>query len=301
MKGRIILVSTILGLGLAFSASAAPEKKQAPAVGEAPAQAQQLMQNCDAHKFETYVRTVVDGQPEQSKVKLCGKEGQSDAEWIGTLKDAVAKLTANQEMPADERSQIIAALNSEIGRLEIHGASTLAAPSASKTTLLDGISPLPPLPQPGRSEASSPPPREMPPVVPRRDYAELPPLPTAPAAPTHVLVGGVGASMALLPRPKMSFSCDSPGGSEGPCTDFNRYTLITVHAGEDLPDDTSLRFVRDGDPRADVPLAQVKKGRSMRFGVPVDVCRHAVGGKLELRIVRAGQEVGTDGPYDLEC
>ena len=99
----------------------------------------------------------------------------------------------------------------------------------------------------------------------------------------------------------MSFSCYSPGGSEGPCTDFNRYTLITVHAGEDLQADTSLRFVRDGDPRADVPLAQVKKGRSVRFGVPVDVCRHAVGGKLELRIVRAGQEVGTDGPYDLEC
>jgi len=99
----------------------------------------------------------------------------------------------------------------------------------------------------------------------------------------------------------MSFSCYTPGGSEGPCTGFTRYTLITVQAGEDLPPDTSLRFVRDGDPRADVQLAQVKKGRSMRFAMPIDVCRHAVGGKLELRIVRAGQEVATDGPYDLEC
>lgn len=301
VKGRIILLSSILALGLAFAASAAPEKKHIPAAGKPSARAEQLMQNCDAHKFETFVRTVVDGRPEQSKVKLCGKEGQSDAEWIGTLKDAVAKLTVNQEMPADERSQIIAALNSEIARLEIHGASTLAAPSTSKTTLLDNISPLPSLAQPGRSEASSVPPREASPVSPRRDYAELPPLPSAPVAPTHVLVGGVGASMPLLPRPKMSFSCYSPGGAEGPCTGFTRYTLITVRAGEDLPADTSLRFVRDGDPRADVQLAQVKKGRSMRFGIPVDVCRHAVGGKLELRIVRAGQEVGTDGPYDLEC
>lgn len=301
MKGRIILVSTILTLGLAFAASAAPEKKQSSTTPGPSARAEQLMQNCDAHKFETFVRTVVDGQPAQSKVKLCGKEGQSDAEWIGTLKDAVAKLTVNQEMPADERSQIITALNSEIARLEIHGASTIAAPPTSKTTLLDGISPLPPLPQPSRAETSSLPPREAPPVVPRRDYAELPPLPTAPAAPTHVLVGGVGVSMPLLPKPKMSFSCFSPGGAEGPCTGFTRYTLITVHAGEDLPADTSLRFVRDGDPRADVQLAQVKKGRSMRFGVPADVCRHAVGGRLELRIVRAGQEVGTDGPYDLEC
>jgi len=301
VKGRIILVSIVLGLGLAFAASAAPEKKKAPAASEPPPRAEQLMQNCDAHKFETVVRTVVDGQPEQSKVKLCGKEGQSDADWIVTLKDAVAKLSANQEMPADERSQIITALNSEIARLEIHGAATLGAPSPSKTTVLDGISPLPPLPQPGRSQASSLPSREIAPAAPRRDYAELPPLPTAPAAPTRVLVGGVGASMPLLPRPKMSFSCYTPGGSEGPCTGFTRYTLITVQAGEDLPPDTSLRFVRDGDPRADVQLAQVKKGRSMRFAMPIDVCRHAVGGKLELRIVRAGQEVATDGPYDLEC
>jgi hypothetical protein len=107
--------------------------------------------------------------------------------------------------------------------------------------------------------------------------------------------------MPLLPRPKMSFSCYNPGSAEGPCTGFTRYTLITVQAGEDLPPDTSLRFVRDGDPQADVELVQVKKGRSMRFAMPGDVCRHAVGGKLELRIVRAGQEVGTDGPYDLEC
>lgn len=301
MKGRIILAIAVLGPGLAFAASAAPEKNQKPSAGEQSARAEQLMQSCDAHKFETYVKTVVDGQPQQSKVKLCGKEGQSDAQWIGTLKDAVAKLTANQDMPADERSQIIGALNSEIARLEIHGASTLTAPTASKTTLLDGISPLPPLPQPGRSEASPLPTRETPPAFPRRDYAELPPLPTAPPAPTHVLAGGVSASMPLLPRPRMSLSCYTPGGSDGPCTGFTRYTMITVQAGEDLPSDTSLRFVRDGDPRADVQLAQVKKGRSMRFGVPVDVCRHAVGGKLELRIVRAGQEVGTDGPYDLEC
>jgi hypothetical protein len=99
----------------------------------------------------------------------------------------------------------------------------------------------------------------------------------------------------------MSFICFNPGEAEGPCTGFNRYTLITVRAGEDLPADTSLRFVRDGDPQADVALAQLKKGKSVRFAVPADVCRHVVGGKLELRIVRSGQEVGSDGPYNLNC
>lgn len=300
MKGRIILVSTILSLGLAVAASAAPQKSGESSAPTPSSNAVQLMQSCDAHRFETVVRTVVDGQVGQSKVKLCGKEGQSDADWILTLKDAVSKLKANEDMPADERSQIIAALNSEITRLETGGAAMLTSPPTSKTTALDGISPLPPLPQRGQS-GSPMVPRETSPSLPSRDYAALPPLPTAPPAPTRVLVGGVGASMPLLPKPKMSLSCYSPGGAEGPCDGFTRYTLITVKAGEDLPADTSLRFVRDGDPKADVQLAQIKKGGSMRFAVPTDVCRHAVGGKLELRIVRAGQEVGTDGPYDLEC
>jgi hypothetical protein len=259
------------------------------------------MQNCDAHRFETVVKTTVDGQPEQSTVKLCDKEGQSDSQWIGTLKDAVSKLTSNEDMPADERSQIITALNSEIARLEIHGAATAGSPEASKTTALDGLSPLPPLPQSGRSEGPQITPRETVPAAPLREYAALPPLPTAPPAPTHVLVGGVSASMPLLPRPKMSLSCYNPGSAEGPCTDFSRSTLIIVQAGEDLPAGTSLRFVRDGDPRAEIQLAQIKKGRSMRFAIPSDVCRHVVGGKLEVRIVRSGQEVGSDGPYDLEC
>jgi hypothetical protein len=99
----------------------------------------------------------------------------------------------------------------------------------------------------------------------------------------------------------MSLRCYTPGDVEGPCTDFTRDTLITVQAGEDLPADTSLRFVRDGDTQVDVQLAQLKKGKSMRLTVPGDVCRHVVGGKLELRIVRSGQEVGSDGPYNLDC
>lgn len=300
MKGRIILVSSVLGLGLAVTASAAPVKKAAPAAAGSSAPAQ-LMQNCDAHKFETVVNTIVDGQPHQSKVKLCGKEGQSEAEWIATLKDAVTKLDANQQMAADERNQIIAALSSEIARQEIEGATTLTTLRASKTTTLDGLSPLPPLPQPSQSPAASLVPRQTIPAAPARDYAALPPLPTAPVAPTRVLVGSMSASMPLLPKPRMSLTCFNRGDVEGPCTGFSRDTLVIVHAGEDLPADTSLRFVRDGDPQADVPLPRVKKGGSMRFAVPGDVCRHVIGGKLELRIVRAGQEVGTDGPYDLEC
>jgi hypothetical protein len=292
VTGRILLAATMLGAGLGSAAAAPAPTTKVP----------QLMQSCDAHKFETVVKEVVDGQPQQSKVKLCGNEGQSDADWIVTLKDAVAKLTANTEMPAAVRDQIITALKAEIGRLESGGGAALAAKEFSgKDSALAGISPLPPLPQPKAEQVASLPPPRVVQTAPSSDYAALPPLPTAPTAPTRVLAGGVASLATPLPKPRMSFSCFTPGEAEGPCTGFTRETMITVVAGENLPADTSLRFVRDGDPKADVELAQLKKGKSMRLAIPTDVCRHAVGGKLELRIIRAGQEVGSDGPYNLNC
>lgn len=307
VTGRILLTVAALGVGLAAAASgAAPAKKAAPATtGDADAKAEQLMQNCDAHKFETTVREVVDGQPQQSKVKLCGKEGQSDADWIGTLKDAVAKLDANKEMPAEVRDQIVKALKTEISRLEFKGAKTAFTSTSpvGNSSPLNEISALPPLPQPKpQVVASVPPARQIAPAAPMRDFAALPPLPSAPVAPPHVLAAGASTTVLFLPRPKMSFSCFTPGeGADGPCTGFTRETLITVKAGEDLPASTALRFVRDGDPKADIELAQLKKGKSVQFAMPTDVCRHAVGGRLELKIVRSGQEVGTDGPYNLNC
>ncbi len=142
-----------------------------------------------------------------------------------------------------------------------------------------------------------------------QDYAALPPMPTAVTAPTRVLTGSVGASLPALPKPQMQFICFTPGETgDVPCTGFTRDTMLTVRAGEDLPAGTSLRFVRDGDARADVELAQLRKGKTQRLALPPQVCSHVVGGSLEIRVVRSvpaagpsGQEVGKDGPYDLRC
>jgi len=305
VKGRIFLAATLLGSAMAATAVAAPESKKAtPAAPDSAAA--KIVQNCDAHKFETTVREMVDGQPHQSKVKLCGKTGQNDEEWIGTLKDAIEKLNANKDMPAAVRDQIVTALNAEIERLrtgiQVSGRSS-AGGAVAKNNVLDGLSPVQGLPPLKGSQASSlPAPRQAPRSGSAQEYAGLPPLPTAPAAPTHVLVGGVSASVPMLPKPRMTVTCYTPGETgDGPCTGFTRYTLVTVKAGEDLPADTSLRFVRDGDTRADVQLAQLKKGKSMRLAVPTDVCQHVAGGSLELRIVRSGQEVASDGPFNLNC
>src|SRR6185295_3791925 len=78
-----------LMIPLFFLAMAA--EAPAAAGSDAPtAKMEKLLQDCDAHKFETVVNTVVDGIPHQSKVKLCGTKGQTDAAWTVTLKDAVA-------------------------------------------------------------------------------------------------------------------------------------------------------------------------------------------------------------------
>jgi hypothetical protein len=301
VTGRIAATAAALALALPIGAFAAPAKDAAPAASTSDSQAAQILRNCDAHKFETVVHDVVDGHPQASNVKLCGKEGQSDADWIGTLKDAIAKLNANKDMPAPVRDQIVTALRTEILRIE---SATPLFPSASagSNSAFSTLAPAPPLPQPKANESASlPPPRRIAPVARSDDYAVLPPMPTAPPPPVQVLSGAAGVSLPLLPKPRMTLSCYTPGQADGPCTGFTRDTQVTVRAGEDLPAATSLRFVRDGDPKADVDLAQLKKGRSVRFDMPVDVCRHAVGGKLELRIVRSGQEVGSEGPYNLNC
>src|SRR5438105_8116102 len=117
-RGILFFVSVLLLAPM--DARSAPHKLRSVAK---PAAVPQLMQSCDAHKFETIVHAVVDGQPRDSKVKLCGVEGQSDSAWIKTLRDAIAKLEANKEMDAPVRNQIVTAIQTEISRLMIVGSA----------------------------------------------------------------------------------------------------------------------------------------------------------------------------------
>jgi hypothetical protein len=289
---------------LALAMTAVP-----PTASEAPsAQVKAILQNCDAHKFETTIDVTVDGAVKKSHVKLCGMDGQTDADWLRTLKDAALKTQSNSKMPPAVRNQIVAALGLEILRLSSPGSLR----KAPKSSALDGISELPPIPdgpQPSATAALPPPRVVIEPSIQSEAYSSLPPMPSAPPSPVHVLASEAMASVPLLSSPKISFSCVEPGeGAEGPCTDFDRDTLLTVQADEDLPAGTSLRFVRSGQRRADVELAQLKRGTSARFSLPQDVCRGVNGGKLEIRVVRAspaagpdGQEVRSDGPFVLRC
>ncbi len=276
---------------IALALAAAPAVAAVP-----PAGAERLLQDCSAHRFETSISVTSNGVPRQSKVKVCGTAGQSDAAWIGTLKDTIAKVEGNPKMPPSARQQIVAAVTLEIVRL----GGTVAASAAPPPALVNA----PPLPAPRAVVATNQP-----------VYSALPPFPPQVTAQPGTALAGLAPAAAAapyvapLPRPKISFTCYSDGdiGAGGPCFAFERGTLITVRAGEPLKN-TILRFVRDGDARADVPLIALAKGRTTRFALPREVCAHAVGGKLSIRIVRGPtgrpdmeQVVGTEGPYNLRC
>ena len=268
---------------IAMPAAAQVETQDPPAseAQEGPGtKLKSLLQNCDAHKFETTVESVVDGKPHRSKVKMCGTEGQSDADWIRTLTDAIGKLDSNKDMPASTRNQIVTAINAEIGRLNTEIAKKAAGSLPA-----------------GRA-ANSPEPLS-------NDYSMLPPLPSAPAPTAKVeppsassLLGESGTAAASGPapvepakveppappkaaqplqKPRLAFTCISPEfPAGGPCVTLTRDTILTVKSGEALRPGVSLQFVRRGEQRAEVALGSMRKGQALRLNLPRPVCSGVV-------------------------
>ena len=120
-------------------------------------------------------------------------------------------------------------------------------------------------------------------------------------------MAGIPAVSAAPPpvfaAPRLTFACYSPGdiGGDGPCAEFDRETMLTVKAGDKVPAGVTLRFVRNGEGRADVDLASLSSGRSMRMALPRDVCAGFGAGRLELQVIENGAVVSSDGPYALRC
>lgn len=285
----------LLALTLVAPLAAAPRRAAPKPAAPKPTVEQKLIQSCDAHKFETIVDTTDDkGQPKQSKVKLCGVEGQSDADWIGTLKDAVRKLEANKDMAPAQREQIVAAIKAEIGRLSIVGApvpSTREAVTQPATPLSRDYAALPPLPPPVAAPTVAPPPAT--PVEMTQSPASVSVKPPV-AAPVRAPV---------VAMPKLNFDCYTPGdiGGEGPCAEFGRETLLTVRAKGNIPAGASLHFIRNGDDRGDVDLAPLSSGRAMQVALPRDVCAGFGAGRLELQVVVNGSPAPAEGPWPLRC
>src|SRR5687767_5558541 len=113
-----ICVGLIVAAAALAAAPAHAQEQDAADAEAVPPEKQAFLQSCAARKFETTIQIVEDGAKRGKKVTLCGNAGQSDADWVATLKDAAAKTEANAEMAPEVKGQIVTALNLEITRIE---------------------------------------------------------------------------------------------------------------------------------------------------------------------------------------
>ena len=123
-----LTIALALAAGAMFPALAQEKPAESTVQGDDP-EALKLVTDCNARKFETVIDREENGERKSSKVKLCGKQGQTDAEWAATLKDAAAKIEANAQMPQAAKDQLSAALKAEIAKVE---AGTAASPATAK-------------------------------------------------------------------------------------------------------------------------------------------------------------------------
>jgi hypothetical protein len=285
MRGCFLLTGVATLLAAAAANGAAPGKKM-PVHAPPSAPAAALARNCGAHSFETTIQLPgADGLPKQSKVHMCGTAGQSDADWIKTLQDAVTKTAANPAIPAAAKAQIIAAVNAEVARLNMPPG--LRLPTGSDISKL-----------PKAAENSTP-------AVPlSRDYDALPPLPTASTVPPPRVLG---PDSVYGPTLRLTLRCALVGDEDRPtdCDTIEKDTVIVLRADEAFPNGLDVRFVRNGDSRAESRLPAMKPGQVATLRLPAAVCGGVVRSKVEIQAVGAnapsGSPAGKIGEYDLRC
>ncbi len=273
---KTILIPLILtAFGLAATGATAQEAETPPAdvAAEPPPELKALAESCAARKFETMV--IVEGRRRPISVKVCGKEGQSDADWLVTLRDSLKKTEANEQLEQPVRDQILVALKTEISRLESLAAA-VAMPSA---TIAFSSAPV-------RTPEAAP------------QYSSVPAIP----APKPRVAGTLSnASAPTVARPRLSIRCAMPRETFASCVRLERETQLMFRADEDLPAGTSVRFLRGGDERAELDLGTLKKGASLREKLPGRVCSGVLRGKVEVQILASGRVAESLGPYPLYC
>ena len=278
--GWLAAVAVLLsGAGVAQVGSAVPRDE---AVSEPDAEIRSLVETCAGHKFETIV-SVAPGRG--SKVKICGEPGQTVAEWVVTLKDSIAKTQANAAMAPDQREKIVAALRAEVARLEGESALATANQAASDAPIK-----LPNEPVAARERAP--------------EYSSLPELPTPKRPARANLTGKAGGTASDAPAvvpPNLTVLCGLPGETYEPCKRLQKDTRLMVRAEADVASATLLRFVRDGEQRAELDLGAPKKGAVQRYKLPTRLCSDVFRGKVQLQLVTTGRVAATHGPYTLSC
>ena len=275
---------------LPFALMLAAQAAETPAPSAADAA---MIANCNARMAEIPVTVMAKGVPKETKVKICGKVGQTQADWEKTLRDALNKVSADGRMSSSIKDQIITGLKFEIAKLQGAAETTLQSQPQSQPAPLVTQSFAAPLAPKAPVDTG------------RAEYSSLPPMPAP--LPAVSVAALAAAAPPPLPAPKLTFRClstESVAG-EGPCDMLERGMLVIVRADEDIAAGTSLRFLRRGESRAEVDLATLRRGQSQQFSLPARVCQGVTGSRVEIQVVRAAgsknQVVDSRGPYELRC
>lgn len=270
MIRRMALILVAFALTSTVSAQTGPGDAEA---ADEPAGNLRALADCSARKFETTV--VVDGLGRGKKVTICGKPGQSDSEWLVTLRDSAEKVEADAKMTPVVKEQILTALKAEIDRISI-----IAAPPASTVAMIE-------IPTQPVSVPEAPP-----------QYSRVPSLP----APKPRAAGAAGrASEAAIVKPRLTVRCALPSEAFGDCARMERETQLLIRADEDLASGTGLRFLRGGDERAELDLGPLRKGESLRQMLPARICSGVLRGKVQVQVLSKNRVAETLGPYTLYC
>lgn len=224
-----------------------------------------------------------------AKVTLCSKKDATADELVRMFESAATTLSQNLRMTPEKRDDLVSQMRAK--------AAEVRAGKSSTATASLGLAPPTPNITPVRPAT---------PIERAPEYTVLPPLP--PPKPVVAATSAASASVALS-RPQLRIEClnlaDLAGA--GPCDSLERETIVKVLARDAVPAGTSLRFIRRGDLRAEIDLAQLGRGKSTQFVLPREVCSGVAESKVEIQIVRrakasdAGQVVDSMGPYFLRC
>lgn len=85
--------------------------------GKGDADAERIVQQCAARKFETVAEISEGGKRRLTKIKLCSTAGESDAVWTRSLEDAKKRIAGDDNISAESKAKIASELDAEIARV----------------------------------------------------------------------------------------------------------------------------------------------------------------------------------------
>lgn len=292
MANRLwLLLATSVAFGGAGLAQVAPESASGLSVpepdveGATPDRVATIAQ-CQGHKFDTMVQ-IDPARNRSTRVKLCAEPGASDGDWVKTLQAAIEQIEA-RDMPAAAKDKVIAELRQEMAKFATLSKPAAASPSTAAFAgnlgnlgSLDG--------PPERFETSIVPP--LPPPLPRKPAASA--------------TAGTAAA-ASTPAMRFRVKCLVRGerGSGGTCDFLETGTSLALSAVEGLEKGATLRFRRKGEARADVAIAPLAAGRTVRVSLPNALCRGVAFTRIELELLPPGSTgpvAARAGPYEMRC